>query len=420
MARTEEIKTFSGCSIDEFEKQKGAKLNYHSCPACGGGDISMVYSLEGAPAHSVLLMPTYQVAVNYPKGNIYLGSCDGCGFISNYGFEPALLEYSSHCEESQGFSPTFNKFHRNLAKQLIERYNLHNKDIVEIGCGKGEFLTLLCELGNNRGVGFDPAYIPERNHSKALGRMRFVRDFYSEKYADIKSDFVCCKMTLEHIHNVFEFISNVRKGIYKHRDTVVFFQVPDVERVIAEGAFWDIYYEHCSYFSEKSLVKLFEKCDFEVINTWRDFDNQYLMIEAKCAEDGGKTSFWDEKRTEKNENFSKLFENFGIFFKKSIEKWQNFLNDCGEKEKNVVLWGSGSKAAAFLNTLKLREKIVYVVDINPYRWKTFVPGTGQEIISPEALKEFTPDVVVVMNPIYKKEVTDTVMNLGLKPFIVTV
>ena len=47
---------------------------------------------------------------------------------------------------------------------LREAYKegLRGKDIIEIGCGKGEFLLLLCEMGNNRGTGFDPGFVSER------------------------------------------------------------------------------------------------------------------------------------------------------------------------------------------------------------------------------------------------------------------
>jgi hypothetical protein len=62
---------------------------------------------------------------------------------------------------------------------LIERYDLYGKDIIEIGCGQGEFLTLLCELGGNRGVGFDPAYISEHHESEAQDRVTSIKDFGS-------------------------------------------------------------------------------------------------------------------------------------------------------------------------------------------------------------------------------------------------
>ena len=102
------------------------------------------------------------------------------GFIANLAFNPALTEYSARYEETQGFSPTFNAFHRALAERLIARYDLHGKDIVEIGCGKGEFLMLLCELGGNRGVGFDPGC-----RSGSCSRPRTLRlhiDFYFDAH----------------------------------------------------------------------------------------------------------------------------------------------------------------------------------------------------------------------------------------------
>jgi len=37
-------------------------------------------------------------------------------------------------------------------------------------------------------------------------------------------------------------------------DALVLFEIPDVRRVLEEGAFWDIYYEHCSYFTLGSLA----------------------------------------------------------------------------------------------------------------------------------------------------------------------
>ena len=34
--------------------------------------------------------------------------------------------------------------------------------MLEIGCGKGEFLVRMCQFGNNKGIGIDPGIIPDR------------------------------------------------------------------------------------------------------------------------------------------------------------------------------------------------------------------------------------------------------------------
>jgi hypothetical protein len=153
-----------------------------TCPNCLKGDMSVFYQVPRVPVHSVLLMPTREVAVNFPKGDIALGHCSHCGFIANTVFDPTVHNYSAQYEETQGFSGTFQAFHRRLAAEMIEKYDLHNKKMIEIGCGKGEFLSLLCEMGNNSGVGFDPAFVSERNPSAGDAKVEFVADFYGEKY----------------------------------------------------------------------------------------------------------------------------------------------------------------------------------------------------------------------------------------------
>lgn len=371
------------------------------CPNCGASGMSVFYELKNVPVHSVLLLPTQEEALNFPKGDIALGFCHTCGFIANVAFDPGLHEYSSRYEATQAFSSTFNAFHRNLATRLIERYDLHSKDIIEIGSGQGEFLTLLCELGDNRGVGFDPAYISERNQSQAKHQIAFIKDFYSEKYANYRGDFLCCKMTLEHIQQTADFVSTVRRSIRDQLDTIVFFQVPNVTRILRDLAFWDIYYEHCSYLSLGSLARLFRKCGFDVIDLWKDYDDQYLMIEARPGNRRSRPGLVQE------DNLEDLARDVAYFAENcrcKLETWQRDLQEIRQSGRRTVIWGAGSKGVAFLTTLKIQDEIEYAVDINPYKHRTYMAGTGQQIVAPGFLREYRPDVVIVMNPIYCNEI----------------
>ncbi|HSV85722.1 MAG TPA: hypothetical protein VLH85_04050, partial [Levilinea sp.] len=106
-----------------------------TCPNCLAGEMSIFYEIANIPVHSVLLFHTRDAACKYPKGEIALGLCPNCGFISNTAFNPNLHEYSGLYESTQSYSESFNAFHRDLASYLIARYGLHNKDILEIGCG---------------------------------------------------------------------------------------------------------------------------------------------------------------------------------------------------------------------------------------------------------------------------------------------
>jgi SAM-dependent methyltransferase len=375
------------------------------------------YEVRNVPVHSVLLLTTKEEALDFPTGDVVLGFCQACGLISNLAFDPGRHDYSTDYESTQACSPTFNEFARRLAHYLIARYDLHDKDIVEIGCGQGEFLKLICEMGGNRGIGFDPAYVAPESGNTASDDVKFVQDFYSDRYTGNHGDLICCRMTLEHIQQTAEFVRTVRRSIGERTDSMVFFQVPDVTRILREGAFWDIYYEHCSYFSAASLARLFRISGFEVMALWTDYGGQYLMIEARPSAAEPRVAL---SRGEDLKDMARDIASFTANHSERVGMWQDRLERMSQAGQRVVVWGAGSKAVAFLTTLGIRDEIEYAVDINPRKHGTFLAGTGQETVAPEFLRAYGPDVVIVMNPVYEKEIRDDLKTMGLTPRVLTV
>jgi hypothetical protein len=387
------------------------------CPACGAEKMQIFYSLDNIPVHSVRLIRSKDEALKFPQGKLDLAQCPVCGFICNLSYNPNLQDYSAEYESTQAYSATFNSFASRLAQQLVDRYDLHGKRIIEIGCGQGEFISLLCELGKNQGIGFDPAFDPARSAVKDPERVEIIPDYYSEKYSDHQADFVCCKMTLEHIREVDDFIGIVRRSIGDQFNTTVFFQVPDVDRVLQEVAFWDVYYEHCSYFSRGSLARLFRSQGFEVRDVWRDYNDQYLMIEAHPAKGVTQTSLPQENDLNQ---VSMEVANFSRRIPEILKQWKQTVSEAYNRDEKTILWGSGSKGVAFLTTLDICKEIEYTVDVNPNKDGTYMAGTGQKVVSPDFLIDYRPDLVILMNPIYRQEVQNELNRRNLSPRIISV
>lgn len=372
-----------------------------SCAACGG-EMSPFVEFPGVPTNSCVLLDTQEQARSYPRGDIVLGACRRCGFISNIRFDETLAQYASRYEETQGFSPTFRKFHRELATDLIGRHDIRNKDVLEIGCGKGEFLAMLCELGRNRGIGFDPSFDESRDIFPEDVEARVVRDFFSEEHADVDADVVCCKMTLEHIPNVEKFARLACGAMRDGGDAVVFFQVPNALRILRDCAFEDIYYEHCSYFTAGSLGRLFRSFGLAIHRLTTEYADQYLAIEAKPPESQDASS--TISAVDDVDEIERLITGFAERCAQKIESWQQRL-DAANKNGPVVLWGSGSKAVAFLSAVDTGERIEHVVDINPHKHGYYLPGSAQRIISPDELAAVNPGTVIIMNPVYREEIS---------------
>ena len=104
------------------------------CPSCDADGMVAFYEVEKVPVHSCLLTRTRADALSFPTGDVKLGFCPSCGFICNTLFDPSRHAYSANYEETQGFSPHFNAFLKSLAERMIDRYDLRNKHILEIGC----------------------------------------------------------------------------------------------------------------------------------------------------------------------------------------------------------------------------------------------------------------------------------------------
>jgi hypothetical protein len=247
-------------------------------------------------------------------------------------------------------------------------------------------------------------------------KVKFIKDFYSEKYARHVADFVYCRMTLEHIPDAGKFVGMVRKSIGHHPDVIVFFQVPDVIRILKDCAFEDIYYEHCSYFSPGSLARLFRKCGFEVLNIETGYDGQYVMIDARPINEGSPAILSEEEDLSQLQSLVKAFPEK---FQNQFSRWKEQIDKLYANGRRVVLWGSGSKGVAFLTTIGINNQIEYVVDINPHRKGCYMAGTGHRIVMPDFLKEYKPDVVIAMNAIYKDEIQKDLQKLGLTPEILT-
>ena len=400
-----------------MNQENNNSAKHPACPSCAGKQIRVFHEIRDVPVNSVMNCHTREQSLSFPRGDILLGLCGQCGFIYNTAFEAEKVRYATGCEESQGYSPTFNAFAEKLARGLVDKYRLQNKKIIEIGCGKGQFLKLLCAMGNNAGIGFDPVYIPGRDDDELPGQnIEFIKDYYSEKYADFQGDFICCRMTLEHISDTAAMVRTVRKSIGDRPDTIAFFQVPDVTRILQDCAFEDIYYEHCSYFSPGSLARLFHSEGFDVLDLQREYDDQYVCIEAKPAD---RPRDIEHPLCEPVSAMNRLAAGFETKYPEMLNTWLAELKELRQQSQNVVIWGGGSKGVAFLSALGASAAIDYVVDINPHRQQTYMAGTGQQIVAPAFLKELRPDAVIIMNSIYRDEIQQELTRLELSPVLRT-
>lgn len=373
-----------------------------SCPVCDRPGLAPFLDVGSVPALCGALWEGRDQAMAAPVGELRLAFCDTCAMITNLAFDPEALDYTTSYENSLHFSPSFQRYAEDLADRLIATYDLHGRDIIEIGSGKGEFLRLLCDRGGNRGVGFDSTYGGESDSNDGPGQIRFVRDYYSESYSGEPADFICSRHVLEHLGEPAAFLAGLRRAV-GDRATNLYFEVPDATYTLGPAGLWDIIYPHCSYFSAPSLRRLFSDAGFFVKEVGRSFGEQYLYLEAAGSITTAPVPP-PPPVAEEIDVVRRLVESFAQRYRTHVERWSENLGRFGSEGSGVVLWGAGAKGVTFLNAVENGHYVDAVIDLNPRKHGRYVPGTGQEVLSPGELRSQRPGTVLITNPLYEAEI----------------
>ena len=387
-------------------------MQHTTCPCCQSADLDGFFTICNAPVQSIIAIKSNAAAMQVPRHNIVLTFCNHCGFIFNSEFDTEWDYFTQGYEDQQGFSPTFVRFITATTQRFIDKYALRNQTVIEIGCGKGDFIRLICALGDNQGIGIDPAWVPGRGEPNP--NVRFIPEFYNQSHADLYADCITCRHTLEHIFETNDFIEMIRESC--HNETpILFFEVPSIVRILKDQAFWDIFGEHCSYFSPGSLAQLFRRNKFEVLDLSLEYDDQYLFIEARPVDAVSDTVHPLEESVADLKALTRLFVQK---INKHLEQWRVRLVRLQEEKKKVVVWGGGSKAVGFLTQFDEIGVIEHVVDINPHLLGNFIPAISKQYVGPDFLESYRPDVVILMNSVYINEVRADLAGRGLHPELI--
>jgi SAM-dependent methyltransferase len=379
-----------------------------TCPACDGADLRPVIDLGRLPANGTRPFPTRAAALAEPAGRVRLVACGTCGFVFNAAFDPALVHVGPDLEETQAASPAFVRLQHDLAREMVARHGLAGGRILEIGCGKGEFLALLAETAGGSGEGFDPAFVPGRA-GPGEARIRVHRRFFdAADAAAARADVVVCRMTLEHAADPARLVDLARDAATATGATVIF-TVPEALHLLRAGNPFEAHHEHAGYFTPGSLARLFRRRGLTVTDIRILHGGQCLLVEARPGGTGGATLPVEEPPDATMD----AAMGFAAAAARTIDRWRARIAGWRAAGGGVVLWGAGSRATTLVNLLQAGPEVSAVVDANPRRDGTFVAGTGHPVVAPHRLPTLRPRLAVVLNPVYRDEVGGMLAGVGL-------
>ena len=332
-----------------------------------------VFKQSNVPIFQNKVYPTSEMALMAEKDEVELVQSLISGFVFNKAFTAHKMNYDVHYQNEQSNSAVF-KNHMQNVLQLLKSFGIKNKRVVEVGCGKAVFFEMMLQEGIDC-WGFDPTY--EGNNE------RIKKEYFDETQKGIGADVIIMRHTLEHITKPFSFLHTIAKA--NDHKGFLFAEVPTFDWIVNKNAFWDIFYEHCNYFTQDSLG-----CMIDDSRTGLLFGGQYIYLWADLSKI--RNTIPEDVQFKKYD--TSTFDN-------KLDSYNKILMNNG----TFAIWGAGAKGSTFLNLLDPERKAIqYVIDINPAKQNKFIAGTGHPIYAPDILLRQPVENILIMNEIYAEEI----------------
>lgn len=356
----------------------------HSCRICDGSlSASPLLRYENSPRSAQGFLDAIEECDD--SVNLEIFQCVYCGLIQH---SLAPVPYYKEVVRAVAFSREMGEFRIDQLRHWIKKNHLENKKILEVGCGRGEYIDLLISAGATKVAGIEYA-----QKSVVTAREKFPQIYqgYLDSDFQLPSDFKFDAFT---IFSFLEHWTNPNQGLRMihsvlSEGAVGLVEVPNFELILNKGLYSEFTTDHIFYFDRKSFTFLLEKNGFEVISiesVWYDY-----ILSAKVR----KRPLLDVK------NFLNIQE-------KIKSQLTAFISQYGDRE--VAIWGAGHQALAVIAMAGIANQVKYIVDSAPFKQGKFTPATHLLIVGPEHLNAHAPRAVIVMAAGYSNEVIRIILE----------
>lgn len=361
------------------------------CLLCNAGDPLFSVRREAIPVLQNIVYTTREEALSAPCGSFELGTCQRCGFSWNTRFDAARIVYDQRYDNHNA-SAMFSDHYRRLSRMLIDRFDISDGTVYDIGCGKGEFLRVFASLAPNvRCIGIDPSCTPVCEGNFELRAMRFDASAFAGD-----SRLILLRHVLEHIDQPRNFVASLAAAM---PNAPLFVEVPDLDWILRTNAFWDFCYEHCNYFTPITLAAMLERGGFTVLDQQGCFGDQYQW--ALAMPGAGSATSHDPAPALAAVSAYQGAE------AAAVARLTDFADGCSE----LLLWGMSTKGV-IVSVMLGADRVAGTIDLNLAKQGRFAAGSGVAISAPERLVGAKPGAtILVMNPNYLDEITASVARI---------
>lgn len=391
-----------------------------TCIACGHA-LSPLMTLDDMPASAQNIPAASELAEDHPL-SLTLCQCPSCGLVQ---FDTEPVDYYRDVIRAGGGTRTMTRLrHEEYARLLtaMQEHHIHGRRIVEVGCGRGEFLRMWQNLAEAPegaaalardqardplsgqpnaaplhlvGLEHKPSLVAEANAS-ADKKYRVYEGFASGdvRYPEGPFDAFVQFNFLEHQPDPCGMLRNIWHNLKPQALGLI--TVPSFEYILRYNGYYELLRDHIANYTEFTLQKLLQDCGFELLSM--DLVNRDTIeaIVRKADPDELSELHYSGRLIDVSalrDSYDRLSASVNAH-----------IDHLSESHRTMAIWGASHQGFTLAATTKLGGRVEYIIDSAPFKQGRFSPASHIPIVAPDYAVAHPVDEILIVAPGYTDEI----------------
>ena len=433
-----------------------------TCIACGHA-LSPLMTLDDMPASAQNIPAASELAEDHPL-SLTLCQCPSCGLVQ---FDTEPVDYYRDVIRAGGGTRTMTRLrHEEYARLLtaMQENHIHGRRIVEVGCGRGEFLRMWQNLAEDPegaaalardqardplsgqpnaaplhlvGLEHKPSLVEEANAVAATSSLSPdafehttsapVTREASATSADAEPP--VSSLTPVPAYRVYEgfatgdvrypegpFDAFVQFNFLEHQpdpcdmlrnigrnlkpQALGLITVPSFEYILRYNGYYELLRDHIANYTEFTLQKLLQDCGFELLSM--DLVNRDTIeaIVRKADPDELSELHYSGRLID----VSALRDSYD----RLSASVNAHIDHLSESRRTMAIWGASHQGFTLAATTKLGGRVEYIIDSAPFKQGRFSPASHIPIVAPDYAVAHPVDEILIVAPGYTDEIASII------------
>lgn len=329
--------------------------------------------------------------------------CNECWLVQTTETPPADVIFDHDYAYLSSWSTGWVEHAARYTRDMTSRFRLDAQSmVIEIASNDGYLLQHFVDTGVPV-LGVEPA-----GHAASLAEEKGVPTkvmFFNEDTATVlkaqgfAANLIVANNVLAHVPKIKDFVKGFQ--VLLKADGIATFEFPHLARLLEAVQFDTIYHEHFSYLSLTFVQRLMETVGLVVFDV-EELKTHGGSLRIFVCHKGAQPVNENVARAQAEEdalhlNSAKGYVGIAAKVDQIVSDFRDFLMQSKAQGKTIAGYGAAAKGNTFINVMDLSEAdISFVVDRNPFKQGTLLPGSHIPVLSPDELASRRPDYLVIL------------------------